>query len=197
MPSKHVHRICAFLALFMFGFVGVSPASATRFELDPRRTEVRFVYTMGLATQRGRFTRVEGIVDYDDAQPANGRVAATIATASLTTGEPIIDDELKGVAFFNVKASPVITFKSRSMKPTEAGGTEVAGEITVNGITKPVTLKVTQRPHNDPALKHDAGARVFIASARISRSAFNMTGYPSMVADEVDIEINGIMRPRR
>ena len=151
---------------------------------------------MAYSTQRGRFTKVSGTLDYDDAAPEKTRVSASIAAASLTTGEALVDNELKGAAFFNVVASPTIAFKSLSVKPQSATAADVAGEITVNGITKPVTLKVSLKPHNDPARKHDAGAREFIATTRIQRSAFNMTDYQSMVDDEIDIEIAAIVRPR-
>ncbi len=172
------------------------PARAERFEFDPRRTEVRFVYKMAYSTQRGRFTKVSGTLDYDDAAPEKTKVSATISAASLTTGEALVDNELKGAAFFNVAASPVIAFKSLTVRPHSATVADVSGEITVNGITKPVTLSVNLKPHDDPALKHDAGARQFIATTRIQRSAFNMTDYQSMVDDDIDIEIAAIVRPR-
>ncbi len=176
--------------------VAASPARAGRFEFDPRRTEVRFVYKMAYSTQRGRFTKVSGTLDYDDAAPEKTKVSASIAAASLTTGEALVDNELKGAAFFNVAASPVIAFKSLTVRPHSATAADVSGEITVNGITKPVTLSVNLKPHDDPALKHDAGARQFIATTRIQRSAFNMTDYQSMVDDDIDIEIAAIVRPR-
>ena len=172
------------------------PALAGRFEFDQRRTEVRFVYKMAYSTQRGRFTKVSGTLDYDEAKPEKTKVSASIAAASLTTGEAVVDTELKGKAFFNVAASPVIAFKSLAVKSRSATAADVSGEITVNGITKPVTHKVSLKPHDDPALKHDAGAREFIATTRIQRSAFNMTEYQSMVDDDIDIEIAAIVRPR-
>ena len=58
-----------------------------------------------------------------------------------------------------------------------------------------MTLKASLKPHDDPALKYDTGARNFIATMRIQRSAFNMTDYQSMVDDDVDIEIDAIVRP--
>ena len=172
------------------------PAHAGRFEFDQRRTEVRFVYKMAYATQRGRFTKVSGTLDYDEAAPEKSKISASIAAASLTTGEALVDNELKGAAFFNVEVSPIIAFRSLVVQPRSATATDVSGEITVNGITKPVTLKVSLKPHDDPALKYDAGAREFIATTRIQRSAFNMTDYQSMVDDDIDIEIDAIVRPR-
>jgi polyisoprenoid-binding protein YceI len=63
------------------------------------------------------------------------------------------------------------------------------GDMTINGITKPVTLEVRIAPHNNPALKYSQGSLEFLATTRIRRSAFNMTAYASMVADDIDIEI--------
>lgn len=174
-----------------------SPALADHFEFDQRRTEVRFAFKMAYSTQRGRFTKVTGTLDYDEAAPEKSKINASIAAASLTTGEAIVDTELKGKAFFNVAASPVIAFKSLAVQPRSATEADVAGEITVNNITKPITLKVTLTPHDDPALKYDTGSHQFIARTRIQRSAFNMTDYASMVDDEIDIEIAAIVRPKK
>ncbi len=179
-----------------FATAAAAPVRAERFEFDQRRTEVRFTYKMAYSTQRGRFTKVSGTLYYDEAAPEKSKITASIATASLTTGEALVDNELKGAAFFNVGVQPVISFKSLAVRPKSATVADVSGEITVNGITKPVTLKVSLKPHDDPALKHDAGAREFIATTRIQRSAFNMTDYQSMVDDDIDLEIAAIVRPR-
>lgn len=184
------------IALLVMVASATGPAYAGRFDFDQRRSEVRFAYKMGYSTQRGRFTKVTGTLDYDAAAPEKAKITAAITAASLTTGEALVDDELKGKSFFNVGNSPVIAFKSLSVQASSGTEAVVAGEITVRGITKPVTLKVSVKPHDDPALKYDVGAHEFIATTRIQRSAFNMTDYQSMVDDEVDIEISAIVRPR-
>jgi polyisoprenoid-binding protein YceI len=184
--------------LMIAGLMAMAPsAHASEFGFDQRRTEVRFIYKFAYATQRGRFTQVSGTVDYDEAKPEKSKINASIGTASLATGEAVVDSELKGAAFFNVAASPTIAFKSLAVKPISATLADVSGEITVNGITKLVTLKVSLEPHNDPALKHDAGARKFVATTRIQRSAFNMTGYGALVGDDIDIEIDAVVRPAK
>jgi polyisoprenoid-binding protein YceI len=185
-------------ALAVIGLIdGASTAFASEFKFDQRRTEVRFLYTMAYTAQRARFTRVSGKLDYDEGKPEKSTISATIDAASLATGDPLIENELKGPQFFNVAVSPTIAFKSLTVRSLSATAADVAGEITVNGITKGVTLKVSLEPHDDPALKHDAGARKFTATTRIQRSAFNMTGYPSLVGDDIDIEIDAIVRPVR
>jgi polyisoprenoid-binding protein YceI len=173
------------------------PVHAANYVFDKRRTEVRFTYVMGLAKQNGRFAQVDGTLQFDVDAPERSRVTATIATASLQTGQPLVDDSLKSSDFFNVVAAPVMTFHSRSVRPTGTDTAEMTGDITVNGITKSVTLRVSLRPHSNPALKYSIGAREFIAKTRIKRSDFNMTAYQSMVADEIDIEIDAIVRKKR
>jgi polyisoprenoid-binding protein YceI len=172
-------------------------AHAGTYEFDQRRTEVRFIYKMALATQHGRFTKVSGTLDYDAAAPEKSKVTAAIAAESLSTGEAIVDSELKGKSFFNVEASPVIAFKSLAVNPRSATAADLAGEITINGITKRVTLAVSLAPHDDPALKYDAGAHKFVATTRIQRSAFKMTKYQALVDDEIDLEIDAIVRPKK
>lgn len=73
---------------------------------------------MGPAKQQGRFSQVNGTLQFDEHAPERSTVTATVATASLGTGEPIVDDELKGSDFFNVAVDPVMTFKSRSVRST-------------------------------------------------------------------------------
>lgn len=184
------------MAMFMIAQFVAPALDAGQYEFDTRRTEVRFVYKMAYSTQRGRFTQVRGALDYDDDAPEKAQIRAEISASSLTTGEPLVDQELKGRSFFNVEAAPVIAFQSLDVRSRSATEADVQGEITINGVTQPVTLSARLVPHDDPALKYDAGARRFIATTSLQRSAFGMTDYMSMVDDEIDVEIDAIMRPR-
>jgi polyisoprenoid-binding protein YceI len=180
------------LAICSFG--KAPDCGAESYVFDAKHTEVRFAYTMGLALQKGRFSRVEGTMNFDDAAPDSSRVEARIMTASLSTDEPVIDNVLKGRDFFNTESQPEIKFKSGTVRMTSATAANMTGDITVNGITKPITLKVTMQSGENPALRYSAGARRFTAVGRIQRSAFNMTAYGSMVAEDVDIVIDALLR---
>lgn len=193
--ASHLWR--AMLPILALTLVPIDYARADIYVFDSKRSEVRFSYVMGFATQRGRFSRVEGDLQFDEHAPQKSQVVAKIATASVETGQPIVDAELMGVNFFNAKDQPLLTFRSRSVKPTAADTAEITGDITVNGITKPVTLDVTLTAHDNPALKYSAGSKEFIAKTKISRSAFKMDSYTDMVGDEIDIEIDAIVRPKR
>lgn len=190
---------CMVLAILALGqMLAGTPAEAGRFDFDQRRSEVHFVYTMGFATHRGRFTSVTGTLDYDAATPEKAKITASIAAASLTTGAGYIDDELKGRGFFSVATSPVIAFKSLAVHPRSRTEADVTGEITLRGITRPVTLKVRVTPHDsDPAMARGAGWHTLTAKTRIQRSAFEMTDWQLMVGDDVEIEISAIVRPRQ
>jgi polyisoprenoid-binding protein YceI len=173
------------------------PARAEGYVFDGKRTEVRFAYQIGLAKQQGRFTRVSGTLQFEEGAPERSQVVAVVATASLETGLSIWDDELKSSDFFNAVAQPEITFKSQAVRPTGTHTAEMTGDITVNGITNPITLQVSLKPYEDPALKWSPDAKQFVATARIQRSAFNMTSFSLMVGDDVDIVIDAIVRKTR
>jgi polyisoprenoid-binding protein YceI len=170
-----------------------APGSAAPYVFDKRHTEVRFIYSMGPSTGRGRFTRVDGNVDYDEAVPEKTKVVAVIETASLATGEPVMDSTLKGSEFFNVARQPQLRFTSRAVHMRGPGKAQMAGEITINGITKPVVLQVTLQPHARPELKYSRTAYAFTATTQIRRSDFGMTAFSSMAGDNVIIEIDALL----
>jgi polyisoprenoid-binding protein YceI len=167
--------------------------SAAPYVFDKRHTEVRFAYSMGLSAGRGRFTRVDGKVDFDEAAPEKTKVIAIIEAASLATGEPIMDSMLKGSEFFDVVRRPQLRFTSRTVHMRGPGKAEMSGEITINGITKPVVLQVTLQPHVRPELKYSRTAYAFTAATQIRRSEFGMTAYSSMAGDDIKIEIDALL----
>ncbi len=187
-----IFRVIAVLVLGLM--TAASPCCADTYVFDPKHTEVRFsYYTMGIVQQTGRFTCVDGAMEFDNRSPERAHVEAIIKTASLVTGEPLIEEELKSSNFFNVAVEPEIRFKSHTIRMTGPDTAEMTGEITINGVTKPVTLQVSFRPPDKLALKRELGAREFIATTRIKRSAFNMRAHAFLVSDEVDIEIDAIL----
>jgi polyisoprenoid-binding protein YceI len=166
-----------------------APCEAANYIFEQRRTQVRFACSIGLGTQRGRFTHVEGSVEYDPAVPDQTKVAARVATGSLTTGDAMMDDTLKGSDFFNVRSFPRMSFISRSVHAAAGKTAVMKGDMTVNGITRPVRFNVVFRSRK-------GGAPTFVARTRIKRSAFNMTAFQSMAGDDVDIEIDAALRQK-
>lgn len=171
------------------------PGGAASYTFEPKHTEVRFACSIGLGMQRGRFTRVDGQVEYEPAAPDTTKVSARVATASLTTGEPMMDDTLKGSDFFNVRSYPRMVFVSRSVHATGAHTAVMKGDMTVNGITRPVKLAVSIAP-GEAQSKRGGGGLEFVARTHIKRSLFNMTAFPAMASDDVEIEIDALLRKK-
>jgi polyisoprenoid-binding protein YceI len=119
----------------------------TKWELDPENSSVTFVCKHANATNvRGMFQKPSGTIVLDDGAPAKSEVSATIDVKALTTGVEERDTHLKGPDFFDAAKYPVITFVSTSFTKSSDTEYSVTGNLTMRGVTKPVTLAVTASP---------------------------------------------------
>lgn len=175
----------------------VSEAAPATYGFDKDHTEVRFSWDhLGLSRQSGRLYDVEGSVVFDEDRPDASKVDVTIPLKSLSSGIPALDDVLlKGHDYLDVDAHPVITFKSTSVMLTTARTANVEGELTFNGVTRPVTLSVVWNFSGEhPLAKINptyAGvyASGFSARTQILRSEFGITRSIPLVSDEIRISI--------
>ncbi len=159
---------------------------ATKWNLDPTHSEITFkVRHMMISNVKGSFTDFTSELESEDDTFKNVTVKTTIQTGSVNTNNADRDNHLKGEEFFNVAANPVITFESNSLN------NEVTGNLTINGITKPVTLDVEFGGINvDPWGNTKAG---FSFEGKIKRSDFGLNWNAAleaggvMVSDEVKI----------
>ncbi len=162
-------------------------APAGRYEIDPQHASVIIrVRHEGLSRYTMRFDKIAGGFDYDPANPAAAHITATIDAHSLDTGER---DSSKRFAdlFLNADAHPAITFVSRTLTVTDATHGALAGDLTLNGVTRPVTLEVAYDGYEAGLV---GGKRMgFSATGVIKRSAFGSTALLGPVADEVSFEI--------
>jgi len=111
-------------------------------EIDPAHSRAAFaVKHMMFTTVRGHFKVLSGHVHIDEQNPANSLVDAQVETASIDTGEPRRDDHLRSPDFFDAQQYPTLTFKSTSVEPLDGNEYNVTGDLTIHGVTKPVTLK--------------------------------------------------------
>lgn len=165
------------------------------YQIDPKHSAAHFqVRHMTIAFVKGEFGNVTGTVEFDPAQPEASKVDVSIEVASLYTRDAQRDGHMKTPDILNAEAFPAITFKSK--KVTKAGaGYQVVGDLTLRGITKEITLDVSNVSEEvtDPwTLKR----RGVTASAKISRGAFGMgwnmelPGVGPMVSDEIDVSID-------
>ena len=114
----------------------------TNYAIDPAHSSVGFsIRHMMIAKVNGNFDKFSGTLAYDAANPSASSVNATIETASINTREQKRDEHLKSGDFFDAAKFPTITFKSTSVTG-QKGAFTVAGELSLHGVTKPVTLTV-------------------------------------------------------
>ncbi|TAJ71897.1 MAG: polyisoprenoid-binding protein [Phenylobacterium sp.] len=123
-------------------------APAGVYTLDPEHTSVVFrVPHMGLSRYTARFTRVDGQLTFDPANPAAQSVTATIDAGSLATSYPdpakLDFDAQVEKEFLDAAKHPQITFRSTKVEPTGAETARVTGDLTLHGVTRPVVLEVT------------------------------------------------------
>jgi polyisoprenoid-binding protein YceI len=163
-------------------------AAPETYGIDPTHTYPRFSYShFGFSTQLSRFDKTSGNIVIDRAAKT-GLVKVTIDTKSVDTGYPLFNEHIQGKDYFDTAQFPTATFVSNKVNFEEDKVTSVEGTLTLKGISKSLTLKVTSfqcMPH--PILKKDAcGAN---ATAVVKRTDFNMGKYAPNVGDEVTLSI--------
>ena len=117
------------------------PAAGT-YTLDPSHSTVEFVARHLMVSKvRGRFNEVQAEITIAEV-PEESHVEVTIATASVSTGEPNRDEHLRSADFFDAETYPTMTFRSTKVEPVRHDKWEVTGDLTIRGVTKPVVLDV-------------------------------------------------------
>ena len=163
-------------------------AAPETFVIDPDHTAPRFEYShFGYSNQMHRFDKSSGKIVLDRVAKT-GSVDVTIDATSVNTGLALFNTHIQGEDFFDTAKYPNISFKSTKVRFDGGKPVAVEGNLTIKGVTRPVTLKMTSfhtMPH--PMTKKDAiGAN---ASTKIKRSDFNMGKYAPDVSDEVTLSI--------
>lgn len=112
------------------------------YRFDSSGSTIGFSVHQFLGTTHGKFTKFNGKIDLDRQRPQNSSVAAQINVQSIDTRIKKRDDHLRSAEFFDVQRFPQITFKSRSIKQTGPQSGDILGDLTIHGVTRPVTLHV-------------------------------------------------------
>ncbi len=112
-------------------------------EIDPTHSQVSFaIRVMSVATTKGRFNRLRGQLHIDEQNPASSWVEAEVDAASIDTHNIMRDAHLRSNGFFAVKKYPTITFQSTRVEHIGGNAYKVTGNLTLLGMTKPVTFDV-------------------------------------------------------
>jgi polyisoprenoid-binding protein YceI len=163
-------------------------AAPETYIIDNNHTLPRFSYShMGYSIQLSRFDKASGKIVYD-ADADMGSVDVTIDMKSVDTGSTKFNEHIQSEDFLDTAKFPTASFKSTAVKFVGGRPASIEGNLTIKGVTKPVTLTVVSFQHMmHPMLKKDAiGAT---ATTTIRRSDFNAGKYAPLVGDEVTITI--------
>lgn len=186
---KKLTSLSAALVLATVTVATSTPALATpeTYVVDGNHTFPRFSYShFGFSTQLSRFNKTTGKIVLDK-EAKTGEVDVVIDTKSVDTGS-ILDEHIQGEDFLDTAQYPTATFKSTQVIFKGDRPVAIKGNLTLKGVTKPVTLTVTSfraMPH--PMLNKDAiGANAYTV---VKRSEFNAGKYAPNVSDEVRIDI--------
>jgi polyisoprenoid-binding protein YceI len=160
--------------------------------IDPTHSTIAFKVRHMLGTAKGTFSKFNGRIVVDRDHPEQSSVTVAIAAASIDTGIAKRDEHLRG-ELFDVAKYPEIIFKSRRVKRTGANTGEIAGDLTMHGVTRPIILNVQ--------LLAD-GNRWRVTTAPLLRSQFGLVFSKSaetvsMISDEVAVEIEVETGPAR
>lgn len=167
-------------------------AATSDWQIDPAHSSAQFaVKHLSISTVRGAFTKVQGMVQFDEKDISKSVVDVTIDTGSVDTREPNRDKDLRSDHFFDVDKFPTITFKSKKVEQVSPGKLKVTGDLTIHGVTKEAVLDVDgpSAPIKDPWGNQRMGVN---ASTKISRKDFGIgTNYPpAMIGDDISITID-------
>jgi len=184
-----------FVALGLAAFT--APARASVWEIDSAHSSAEFsVKHMMVSTAKGRFDKITGTLNLDDKNPTKSTVDIAIDPTTIDTHEPKRDGHLKSPDFFDVAKFPTITFKSTKIEKAGKAKFKVTGDLTMHGVTKPVTLSI-EGP--TPGMKNPFGSisSGVSATGKINRKDWGLTWNKPLeaaggvlVGDDVTINVD-------
>ena len=168
-------------------------SAADTFLIDKAHSEATFQVRHFVTKVRGRFNEFGGTILVERANPAASSVELSIQTASLDTAHPGRDKHLRSPDFFDVEKFPEITFKSTKITPTGKDKYDVTGNLTMHGVTKPITLSVTNLGSGGTGKDAKFG---FEAATTLNRKDFGIVWNRAldtggfMLGDDVIVTVN-------
>ena len=167
---------------------------AGAYKIDPDHSKITWsVNHFGYSTYIGQFGTVNATLKLDPTNLGATVLEATIDANSLGTLNPALDKHLKSPEFLDVGKFPTATFKATKVTQTGEATADIAGDLTLHGVTKPVVVQaVFHQPGPNPMVKtYQLG---FAGTAKIKRSEFGITSYVPAIGDEVTLTLEAEFR---
>lgn len=166
-----------------------------RWNIDPSHSNAEFVARHMMVTKvRGTFENIAGYIEFDEDNPANSYVEASIDLNTISTRDQQRDNHLRSADFFDVENYPTMTFKSTKIEVTGDNTGHITGDLTIRGVTHPVTFDV-EYFGTGPSPFGDIRAG-FSGTTKINREDWGLTWNVALeaggvlVSKEIAIEVN-------
>lgn len=167
----------------------VSATAPGVYKSDAGHAYITFSYDhQGYSRPWLRWRTWTGDLNWNPADPAQSSINVVIDAASIDSGVDKLDEHLRSADFFDVANHPQITFTSTGVTVDGSSTAKVAGDLTIKGVTKPVTLdvKINRAADDDFAKGYKLG---FSGRTSVTRSAFGVDKYVPFVGDDVEITV--------
>lgn len=190
--STRFNKVISILFVFFLPFISTF-AHAEKWKIDLPKTRVNFeVSYLKNSVINGKFHKVEGIINYDEAKPQNTKVNFTVYSDSIDTDLKPRDYLIRRKELLNTKQYPTLKFVSTNIRLINPREGYVSGNFTALGQTKPMTVKVTLT---------DANAKQtvlnFKAIGLINRHDYGVTAFPNIFGTTIPITISGQLIPAK
>ncbi len=168
------------------------------YKFDQSRSTIGFTVHQFLGTTHGKFPKFDGKIEIDREHPEKSSVVARIDIRSIDTGIIKRDNHLRSAEFFNVAKFPEMTFKSGRVRQTGEQSGDIFGDLTMHGVTKPITLHVKLMSPISNDIKETRWA---VTTEPLKRRDFNLmfsqgaesiSGIGQTVAVNIEIEASRV-----
>ena len=165
-------------------------AEAEKYVLDSSHSQIVFSYShLGFSTSYGMFSGFEGEIAFDQANPAASSVSVAFPVRSMLTGWQARFDHFMSPDFLDAAEDEMVSFTSTAIEVTGEKTAKITGDLTLNGVTKPVVLDAVLNQAGEHPMEKKPWAG-FSATATVLRSEFNLGAYAPYISDEVALEIS-------
>lgn len=184
-----VRSVSAPLALAAL-LAGPALAAPEAYVLDPSHSQILFTYNhLGYSTGMGMFSGFEGEIRFDQEDPAASSVSVSFPVRSMLTGWQERFDHFMSPDFFDAAEDEMVTFASTAVEVTGEATARITGDLTLNGVTRPVVLEAVLNQAGDHPMENKPWAG-FDATATLLRSDFNLGLFAPFISDEVEVRIS-------
>ncbi len=188
------HILPAAAASFLaFGSAAFAEGKTELFKLDPGHSQVLFSFEhLGYSTTYGMFAGFNGEIDYNAEDPAKSSVSVSMPVMSMFTGWEARLQHFMSEDFFGAKEGDLAEFKSTAIEVTGEKTAKITGDLSMNGITKPITLdaELTQASPYPFGPKEGTPTMGFHATGTVIRSEYNLGMFAPAVSDEIKVVIS-------